>query len=131
MIGLFCHINRPLLSYNRSLLTEERKEKRNAPEAGGREDMYMYMYMRKCQKRPMYMAKEAYVYGKRGLLSVAYLRPAAARICICTCMYVYAYKREISIHRYVYRYTHRVEAGGMYAYKREISIHRYMYRYTT
>jgi len=29
--------------------------------------------MRKCQKRPTYMAKETYLYGKRGLFRLAYL----------------------------------------------------------
>ena len=29
--------------------------------------------MRKCQKRPIYMAKETYLYGKRDLLRLAYL----------------------------------------------------------
>ena len=32
--------------------------------------------MRKCQKRPIHMAKETYSYGKRGLLLLAYLRYA-------------------------------------------------------
>jgi len=33
--------------------------------------------MRKCQKRPIHMAKETYLYGKRGLLLLAYFSAAS------------------------------------------------------
>ena len=32
--------------------------------------------MRKCQKRPICIAKETYIYGKRRVLTLAYLRSA-------------------------------------------------------
>jgi len=84
LTGLFCHMNRSLLPYDRSLLTLTHTSGMLVLSLVCKRDLFVL------QKRPAYVAKEIYSHCKRPIYNafvcVRVCVCVRVRVCVCVCV---------------------------------------------